>query len=410
MPCVDLTPVGMLPLPVPVLLGILLSRTVSVSSYRHIHFTNADACDPTGKTKTLHIGEGALILSLNNDSFASLDTQNTEKKICNLMVKSRKGMGLMVYAEKIFLRSEQRNGSAPNCVDYVEFGREDIVPFITLERSGRLCGERTGFAFDEPEGQLLIWLRLGPRLGPLPSRASVTTARLSLVITPYSSLPRPPLTQCAANNYWVRRTYFCDGRVNCPLDVGPPRDEADSSCATTAAPAVDSTSPTPSPAQPSHPGPEQATAWDFSFVLIVPISMVGLLVIACGIVCTLKRCTPLGRGGDGAGEDQGPGQGQGFLLCPDSRAPMLELAHLPSRAVENSYEVRAAVPAPRPASPVPPPTTSVRMPKQSPLAGRSGLDAPPPSYHEIFPPDYVPDPRVMAGTAAAATAEPEDSG
>ena len=52
----------------------------------------------------------------------------------------------------------------------------------------------------------------GPRLGPLPSRASVTTARLSLVITPYSSLPRPPLTQCAANNYWVRRTYFCDGR------------------------------------------------------------------------------------------------------------------------------------------------------------------------------------------------------
>ena len=35
------------------------------------------------------------------------------------------------------------------------------MPFITLERSGRLCGERTGFAFDEPEGQLLIWLRLG---------------------------------------------------------------------------------------------------------------------------------------------------------------------------------------------------------------------------------------------------------
>ena len=57
--------------------------------------------------------------------------------------------------------SDCRNGSAPNCVDYVEFGREDIVPFITLERSGRLCGERTGFAFDEPEGQLLIWLRLG---------------------------------------------------------------------------------------------------------------------------------------------------------------------------------------------------------------------------------------------------------
>ena len=40
-------------------------------------------------------------------------------------------------------------------------------------------------------------------------------------------------------------------------------------------------------------------------------------------------------------------------------------------------------------------TTSIRMPKQSPLLNRNITEAPPPSYNEIFPPDFVPDPRIM---------------
>lgn len=41
-------------------------------------------------------------------------------------------------------------------------------------------------------------------------------------------------------DYWIRKKYFCDGRVNCPKDPEP-LDEADVSCATTPAPPPPST-------------------------------------------------------------------------------------------------------------------------------------------------------------------------
>ena len=77
-----------------------------------------------------------------------------------------------------------------SCVDYVEFGQEDVIPFITLKRSGRLCGHKPGAVYDDPEGQLLIWLKLGPyNYSPdtdtAVSSTSVTSSRLTLVITPY---------------------------------------------------------------------------------------------------------------------------------------------------------------------------------------------------------------------------------
>lgn len=100
--------------------------------FRQIHFTNADACDPDGTTKTLHIGkllfcwiswiedllltcavvfigEGALVLYLNNDSFHGNELKNLqgEKKICNLLIKTKKGLGLLVYAEEMDLRQEK---------------------------------------------------------------------------------------------------------------------------------------------------------------------------------------------------------------------------------------------------------------------------------------------------------------
>jgi len=401
---------------------IFIINFLLVNCYRHLHFTNADVCDPKGTTKTVHIGDGAIVLSLNNDSFEGFEKLKEEKKICNIMIKTRKDLGLMVHAENFFLRSEQRNGSKETCIDYIEFGIEDIIPFITMERSGKLCGEQTGYYYEEPNGQLLIWLKLGP-YRPLPNRASLATARLSLVITPYRK-NRPCRTcgfkQCDSESQWIRKEYFCDGRVNCRL----PTDEESRSCSTTAPPPTLAT--TERTRFESDKPKEESSSWDFSFIFIALISIVGLLVIACGIVCTLKRCN-LGL------LPQSPDN------CPDTTFGMLELSRMPNRSQENTYIVHPPCPRParptdflvgpphlspswtrtRPAqnptrtpgesqrpqdveslsySPTPAPSNmSVRMPKQSPLLSPGEQEAPPPSYHEIFPPDYVPDVEVMRG-------------
>ena len=57
-----------------------------------------------------------------------------------------------------------------------------------------------------------------------------------------------------SGEYWIRKKYFCDGRVNCPMDLAsrsesnsklkPPLDEADKSCATTPAPPTTSSTTT----------------------------------------------------------------------------------------------------------------------------------------------------------------------
>jgi len=403
---------------------LLLIHFLLVNCYRHLHFTNADVCDPKGTTKTVQIGDGAILLSLNNDSFASFDKLKEEKKICNIMIKTRKDLGLMVHAENVFLRSEPRNGSKEACIDYIEFGREDIIPFITMERSGKLCGDKTGYHYDEPGGQLLIWLKLGP-YRPLPNRASLSTARLSLVITPYEKL-RPCRTcgfkQCLSGkqSHWIRNEYFCDGRVNCPLHGLESSDEETRACSTTAAPPTTTTQ-RPSYNESEKPK-ESSSSWDFSFIFIALISIIGLLVIACGIVCTLKKCN-LGL------LPQSPDN------CPDTSFGMLELSRMPNRSQENTYIIHPPCPRParptdflvgpphlspswtrtrpaqnptrtpgesqRPAtpnySPTPAPSNSIRMPKQSPLLSPSENEAPPPSYHDIFPPDYVPNVEVMRG-------------
>ena len=132
------------------------------------------------------------------------------------------------------------------------------------------------------------------------------------------------------------------------------------------------------------------------------ISIVGLLVIACGIVCTLKKCQ--------LGPQPRPTNEQD---CPETRFGMLELARQPVRTEENTYVVHPPCPR-RPADFSPPvpssatsttgivtgTTTSIRMPKQSPLLNRNSDEAPPPSYSDIFPPDYVPDAEVMRGQSA----------
>ena len=92
--------------------------------------------------------------------------------------------------------SPSRDSGKDVCVDYVEFGQEDVIPFITLKRSGRLCGYRAGRSlYDDPAGQLLIWLKLGLGEG---NRSEVNTPapRLTLVITPYSTNRDYQLKKC----------------------------------------------------------------------------------------------------------------------------------------------------------------------------------------------------------------------
>lgn len=396
---------------------LLLFQVLVVSSYRQIHFTNADACDPDGSIKTQHIGEGALVLYLNNDSFSGLGTRNIhgDNKICNLKVKSRKGLGLLVYAEEFDLRQEKDDEGKERCLDYVEFGQDDVIPFITIKRSGRLCGDKKGAGlYDDPSGQLLIWLKLGASVDE-----SLSPARLTLVITPYSTQPdtrNNQLQKCQRGNYWIRKKYFCDDRVNCPLDQDPV-DEADISCATTPAPTTTST--TIRYPFSRDDGGIYHESLDYSFVLIVLVSIVGLLVIACGIVCTLKKCSlyPLPATPDSE-------------HCPETSFGMLQVARNRSPAPENTYVTHPPCPRPprdrptdltsewtvsvssdtsRAGASVTGHTTSIRMPKQSPLQSRAQEEAPPPSYNEIFPPDYVPDPSVMRGSSRQGDAAQQDT-
>ena len=124
---------------------------------------------------------------MNNDSFSGPGSHKLhgENQICNILVKTKEGLGLLVYAEEFDLRKEEGEDGKEKCLDYVEFGQEDVIPFITLKRSGRLCGYKRGTGlYDDPSGQLLIWLRLGPT-----PETMMTPARLTLVITPYSTHP-----------------------------------------------------------------------------------------------------------------------------------------------------------------------------------------------------------------------------
>ena len=134
-----------------------------------------------------------MVLHLNNDSFNGMDTRieklHGDKKICNLLVKPKKGLGLLVYAEELELRRQEggAEGRKEACLDYVEFGQEDVIPFITLKRSGRQCGDQSGtFHYDDPGGQLLVWLKLGPAPAP-----GTLASRLTLVITPYKTKQNP---------------------------------------------------------------------------------------------------------------------------------------------------------------------------------------------------------------------------
>jgi len=360
-----------------------------VFGYRQLHFTNADVCGSNGKTLTINTGDGALILSLTNKSYTTFG----EKKICNILIKAKLGYGLLVHAEDFRLRT---NSAAPgDCHDYIEFGREDDIPLWTAEKSGRLCGNRRDVKYEDPGGQLLIWLELGEARPPGPPA-------LSLVVTPYSKErhsrqngfcecmgPSLPYQKSEATEQWIRCKYFCDGRVNCALDTTP-ADEADVSCQK----------------QQSVPPPrtggglisggslvsgaggledelfisedkqlDSAKFTELSLFTMIVLGFIGLSLIACGILCTLKRCGP-------SPDNRGPSTVDN-PNCPEQALSMIQLVRSPPVTEENIY-------CPTPYQPIPFPLEVDLPASPSHTAVSPSMEAPPPSYTDIFPPDYVP--------------------
>merc|ERR1712130_753482 len=347
------------------LVTLLATAALPALSYRQLNFANTDVCNSEGLTKTINTGEGALILSLTNNTHFDFG----KKKICNILIKAKPGDGLMVHAEQFRLRTN--SDAEGDCHDYIEFGREDNIPLWTSERSGKLCGVRRDVNYEDPDGQLLIWLELGPARPPGPPS-------LSLVITPYKKEPQlrgSGYCECSGPwqghgrllqaEQWIRCQYFCDGRVNCALD-SLAADEADISCQEK----EDALHPrtgggliSGGTIRENEKG-EHSGISELSIGSIIVLALLGLSLIACGILCTLKRCGP-------------PTQGPSIVdnpNCQEQALSMVELVRLPPQTEENIY-----CPGPFQA------TTTILPPSVSP-----SQEAPPPSYNDIFPPDYVP--------------------
>ena len=53
------------------------------------------------------LGESALLLYLNNGSFEGSEKFPEEAVICQVLVKAKAGLGLMVYAEQLDLRKKE---------------------------------------------------------------------------------------------------------------------------------------------------------------------------------------------------------------------------------------------------------------------------------------------------------------
>ena len=87
----------------------------------------------------------------------------------------------------MYLRRETSvisSSSGLKCLDYIQFGIDDLIPFVTVVKSEKKCGNETGFTYDDPDGNLLIWLAMGPSF-PSVNRESVKLTKLSVIVTAY---------------------------------------------------------------------------------------------------------------------------------------------------------------------------------------------------------------------------------
>jgi len=359
-------------------------KTVA-GSYRYLYLENADICSKEkSDSKTLDIGAGSAIFALENASMYKTDKTRDKYKKCQILVKANEGYGLMAYVEQMHLRQDTRPSSAslPKCIDYIQFGRDDMIPFVTVYKSDKFCGERSGLKYDEPGGNLLVWLTLGPSR-PSSYREALGVVKLSLIVTAYqkegTKVELTSYRACNEGRRWIRKEYFCDGRTNCALDADP-ADESQLSCPSKTGKDLTTSGP-------SGGGEDIHPPLNLISITLVLVSCVVLLVLIAMLMLRVKRSRRCcwHRAGDNLCElpEHGPlslhqlathhNQAQDNLYGQDNN--YLPLSH--NVIVEAGSLGRGGVPG-------------RGVTAESSLVNRTTPDQePPPAYHDLFPADYV---------------------
>lgn len=279
---------------------------------------------------------------------------------CDLELRAGPGFGLMVHVEGARLRpSVVRQGK---CQDYLQLGRDDKTPFYTWDKTVQLCGDSAeGATYDVPDGQLLVWVRLG---GP----SGLETSALSLVVTAYltadSALPSD-YRACSHDRRFIRRGYFCDGRTNCAADLGNPADESVSSCGSELGVSPSSLPPGPSP------------PLNLLTVTLVLASLAVLLLTFCVLIIRLSR------------------SGRHCCPSPSSASPELPERHAPSQGLLRPHILLHRAPAPQP-------HTRGTTPDSD--------SEPPPAYCDLYPTGFVFAEEKISQTAACGGESPETLG
>jgi len=81
----------------------------------------------------------------------------------------------------------------------------------------------SGLVYDEPNGDLLVWLNLGGRRRTS-NWPGISVVNLTLVVTVYKkecTRPRQGYRQCGDRSRCIHADYFCDGHFNCATDRIP---------------------------------------------------------------------------------------------------------------------------------------------------------------------------------------------
>ena len=109
-------------------------------------------------------------------------------KECEIKIKAPEEFGLIAYVEEMSMRRHRKD---MDCIDFIQFGQDDILPFYTLKKSRRMCGVKNGKAnssqgifYDDPTGNLLIWIGLGGRRRTT-NWNEISEVSLTLIVTAY---------------------------------------------------------------------------------------------------------------------------------------------------------------------------------------------------------------------------------
>jgi len=186
--------------------------------------------------KAVSIGDGAIILELSKPRIAFHPLQD-KSKLCEVHVKAPDGFGILAYVQEAYLRENTSETNNP-CKDYIQFGQNDKLPFITLVKSRKVCGHldgsrnfSKGFMYDDPHGNLLIWVNLWGRQ-KTSHWPAIYTVNITLVLTAYQTNcgtkktstsilknvqpPKRGFKWCGVDpGPCISQEYFCDKRFNC---------------------------------------------------------------------------------------------------------------------------------------------------------------------------------------------------